>query len=257
MTYTKFPAFPHIDPNSPFIAESKIGVATTSISPFKPKKAGKKTAHVVFLLDDSASMSSVRQATIDGFNEFLLGQQESDVKTFVTLYKFDGNTVKRVFEHVDVATVEPLSMNTYNPRGMTNLYDGMGYAISAINGRLSSTKKKDRDSVTLVVLTDGMENASRKYHSSMIKAMVEACEGKEWSFMFLGANIDAFAAGSNLGFNTSNTLQYSTSKMGSTMAAASRMTRDMSMAKSAGVSANAAYAQTEFTVEERKGADNG
>lgn len=218
---------------------------------FAPKKAGTKTAHVVFILDDSGSMQTCRQATIDGFNEFLEGQRENDVETFVSLYKFDGSSVNCVFDHVPLRTVKPLTEKTYNPRGSTNLLDAMGDVMFKVNGRLVNHAKKNRDSITIVALTDGAENSSTSYMNTDIKSMVERAEAKEWSFMFLGANIDAFSAGSSMGFSSHNTLQYSTNNMGATMKAASRMTRDMTSLKAAGVSNTMAYASATYTDDER------
>jgi len=245
--------FPNTMPPSP--AWAHIPPRRVDIPEFKPKKAGKDTAHVIFVLDDSASMQSCRDSTIKGFNEFLQGQKDSKVKTYVSLFKFDGSATHCVFDHVDAAIVEPLNNTTYNPWGSTNLYDGIGNAMNEVNRRLKLVKKANRDSVTIVILTDGQENSSQFYGSADIKAMVEKAEGKNWSFMFLGANIDAFDAGGALGFGHHNTLQYNTSKMGDTMRVASRMTSDMSAAKATGMATMDAYVATTFTDTEREEAN--
>jgi uncharacterized protein YegL len=222
------------------------------VSPFKPKRAGKDTSHVLFLLDDSASMQSCRDATIEGFNEFLQGQKSSEIKTFVTLLKFDGYSVKTVYDYVPVSKVQPLNEESYSPRGMTNLYDGIGKAMNVVNRRLKAVKKKLRDSVTVVILTDGAENASKEFTAPLIKEMVQAAETKDWTFMFLGANIDAFTTGGNLGFGINNTLQYDTKNMNATFASATRMTNDLKSAKHMGVATSDAYVSAGFTDEERK-----
>lgn len=244
------PMFPNTD-----WKQTNIYSTTQPIPEFKPKKAGTKTAHVIFVLDDSASMRSVRDETITGFNEFLKEQQESEVETYASLYKFNGYDVKCVFDHVNVKSIEPLNHDTYNPNGMTNLHDAIGHVMNKVNNRLSETKKKHRDQVQIVILTDGQENASKYYNANMIKPMVEQAESKDWTFMFLGANIDAFAVGSAYGLRSEATLQYNVNNMTSTMKAASRMTRDMSVMKSAGLSLNDAYASAAFTNEERKEAE--
>ncbi len=214
---------------------------------FQPRKAGTKTAHVIFILDDSGSMQSCRAGTIDGFNEFLDGQKASEVPTYVSLYKFDGRYVNRVFNRVGVHDVQPLNMETYNPQGSTNLNDAMGEVIVETNNQLAAIQ----DSVTIVILTDGYENASRTYTSSDVKQMVEKTEAADWGFFFLGANIDAFAVGSNYGFGHANTLQYSTQKMGETMMAATRSVNMMKGARAAGLDVSASYAAAAFTDEDR------
>jgi hypothetical protein len=222
---------------------------------FKPKRAGKKTSHIVFVLDDSGSMQSCRDATISGYNEYLQMQKadakETGIPTFVSLYKFDGRTLTSVFNRVEVNEVSELNRNTYNPQGGTNLYDAIGGVMMQINNNLKNHKKADRDSVIITILTDGEENSSRTFDSSNIKQMVEKAEAKNWGFMFLGANIDAFAASSSLGFNTNNTMQYSTASMGDTIRSASAMTSRMKTAYASGMDTSATYSSVGFTDTER------
>lgn len=228
---------------------NKLGLA------FEPKATGKATSHVVFVLDDSASMQSCRDATISGFNEFLDGQiadaKTSGIKTSVSLYKFDGYNVNCVADYIDVNEFPKLNRESYNPKGMTNLHDAIGGVMMNVNLKLGTTKKKNRDSVIIVVLTDGSENSSSTFFHTDIKMMVEKAEGKNWGFMFLGANVNAFAVGSQFGFTKENTMQYDTSKMGGTMRAASDMSSRMKTSFAAGNSTNMAYASSTFTDDER------
>lgn len=222
---------------------------------FKPKRAGKNTSHVIFVLDDSGSMQDCRAATISGYNEYLQLQKEdakkTGIPTFVSLYKFDGKNVNNVFSRVSVEEVEGLNENTYNPRGMTNLYDAIGGVMMQINSQLAAKKKAERDSIIITILTDGHENSSRTFDNTNIKQMVEKAEGKNWGFMFLGANINAFAAGSSLGFNVNNTMQYDTASMGNTMRSASAMTSRMKSAYASNMDTTLAYASSGFTDQER------
>jgi Mg-chelatase subunit ChlD len=225
---------------------------------FKPKRAGSKTSHVIFVLDDSGSMQDCRAATISGYNEFLALQKEdakkTGIPTFVSLFKFDGRNVNSVFDRAPVEFVEGLTEKTYNPQGMTNLYDAIGGVMMQINAQLAANKKADRDSIIITILTDGHENSSRTFDNTNIKQMVEKAEGKNWGFMFLGANINAFAAGSSLGFNVNNTMQYDTASMGNTMRSASAMTSRMKAAYASNMDTTLAYASSGFTDQERTSA---
>jgi hypothetical protein len=222
---------------------------------FKPKRAGKNTSHVIFVLDDSSSMQSCRKETIAGYNEYLEMQKQdskkSGIPTFVSLYKFDGRSVTCVHNRISVDSVENLNDRSYNPSGSTNLYDAIGGVMLQINTTLESEKKSKRDSIIITILTDGEENSSRTFDSSNVKQMIEKAEGKNWGFMFLGANIDAFAASQILGFNSNNTLQYNTASMGSTMRAASDMTSRMKYAYTTNMDVKDIYHTTAFTDAER------
>lgn len=123
-----------------------------------------------------------------------------------------------------------------------------------INLLLKEKKKADRESVIITVLTDGEENQSRTFKNSDIKAMVEKAEGKNWGFMFLGANIDAFHAGAAMGFNYNNTMQFDTNNAAATMRSASAMTARMKGAYASGLDTMSTYAATAFYDSERAAA---
>lgn len=227
---------------------------------FKPKQAGQKKSHIIFVLDDSGSMQSCRDQTIEGFNEYLKAQKldsvNTGIETFVSLYKFDGWNVNCVYTKTPVADAILLDRDSYNPKGGTNLLDAMGGVMMAINEQLSANKKKDRESVIITILTDGQENQSRTFRNGDIKAMVEKAEAKNWGFMFLGANIDAFAAGTAMGFNSNNTLQFNTVNTADTIRSASAMTSRMKSAYATGEYSGAEgtmslYSKTAFTDQER------
>ena len=227
---------------------------------FKPKRAGKNPnlSHIIFVLDESSSMSSCWDQTISGYNEYLKAQKEdaekTGIKTLVSLYKFNGYDVRAIFDRQDVAEVQPLDKNSYRPSGGTNLLDAMGGVMMKINLLLKEKKKADRESVIITVLTDGEENQSRTFKNSDIKAMVEKAEGKNWGFMFLGANIDAFHAGAAMGFNYNNTMQFDTNNAAATMRSASAMTARMKGAYASGLDTSSTYAATAFYDSERAAA---
>lgn len=266
MTYVNFPTsvwpvLPTVQPIQPTINILPHTVVTPKVTlaeAFKPKAAGKNKSHIIFVLDDSYSMQSCRDATISGFNEYLAGQKDdaekTGIETFVSLYKFNGSSVICTIDHVPVQSVKPLDRDSYDPRGGTNLLDAMGGVMMQINSKLAAVKKKDRESVIITVQTDGAENSSRTFRNSDIKAMVEKAEGKNWGFMFLGANIDAFGAGAALGFNSHNTIQYNVNATEGSIRAASNMTSRMKSAYSMGMDTTTSYAVNAFTDAERTAA---
>ena len=241
---------------TPTIATPK----TTLHDAFKPKRVGKneELSHIVLILDESSSMNQFRDKTISSVNEYIASQkldaEQTGIETTVSLFKFNGHSVVSVFKNKDVSQVANLSRDSYRPSGGTNLYDAIGGVMMQINNEIAEKSKKDRESVILVIVTDGEENQSRTFDNLNIKTMVAKAEAKNWAFMFLGANIDAFSVGSSIGFNSYNTLQYSTSSMGDTMRSASAMTSRMKSAIAEGVSASTAYTDLGFTDAERTAA---
>ena len=60
-----------------------------------------------------------------------------------------------------------------------------------------------------VITTDGMENASRKYGSAEVKAMIERQKEKYgWEFLFIGANIDAAETAAQYGISKDRAVNY-------------------------------------------------
>jgi uncharacterized protein YegL len=222
---------------------------------YKFKKAGKKGTLITMIIDESGSMTSAWDATIAGFNEFVQGQKAAEINAgagYLSLIKFDAPDIKTVYVNRPLNEVPELNKDTYTPRGGTNLLDAVGHAINSVNAELAKLKRKDRPGIIITIMTDGAENSSRTFTRDQIKDMVKAAEAADWTFTFLGANIDSFAVGSTFGMNAQNTVNYSTNNMGATMAAVSASTTRMRSAKSAGISTLDLYATGLYTDEEKK-----
>jgi len=233
---------------------AQISNSTTNSKP-KLKRAGKNGTHIAVVLDESGSMGVCWDTTIAGFNEFVAGQrstQDTAGAATLTLIKFDSPKIHVVYTDRPLNEVPTLSKETYRPNGGTNLLDAIGDAINSINLALSKHKKADRPGVIITIITDGAENASVRYTNEQIKELVKAAEAKDWTFTFLGANIDAFAVGSTFGMNLSNTSSYSTANMAQTMASVSASTTRMRFAKAHGVSTADLYKDGLYTSAELK-----
>lgn len=226
-----------------------------NFSNFKPVKAGRNGTLIAVVLDESGSMSSCRDATITGFNEFVQGQATAQAagEAYLTLVKFDAPNITTVYENVNVKNTPLLNRENYTPGGGTNLMDAIGSTMERINRFLTGMEESERPGVLVVIITDGEENASRQYHGETIKGMVEISESDaDWTFSFLGANVDAFKMGAAFGMNSANTAAYSTANMSATMNVLRESTTKVRMAKSAGVSTQELYAtQALYNAEDR------
>ncbi len=77
--------------------------------------------------------------------------------------------------------------------GTTALLDAIGRTIHKIQNVQERTADDYRaEKVLFVIITDGLENASREYSLEMVKTLIERQKSEHgWEFIFLGANIDA------------------------------------------------------------------
>lgn len=167
--------------------------------------------HLILILDESGSMGVIWDSTIEGVNE-LIRQQRAVPGDFTTaLYKFSW-TVKGL----ERTTFSELNKVNYVPTGGTALNDAICKAIDDEGKYLASLKEDNRpDKVVVVVVTDGQENSSQLHSMEDVKTRVAQQESKyNWQFVFLGANIDAFATGGSYGFAQSGTLQWNQTHQG-------------------------------------------
>jgi hypothetical protein len=224
-----------------------------NLNTFKPHTAGRNGTLVAVILDESGSMNVCRDATISGFNEFVEGQRAATGagEAYLSLVKFDAPEVKTVYENTHVKDVTPLTHATYAPRGGTNLMDAIGQTLSRINHLLSNHKQEDRPGVLIVIMTDGAENSSREYSHEQIKSMIKHSEQADWSYLFLGANVDAFSMGNSFGMNANNTINYSTTHMSATMSVLSEAAVKVRSAKSVGLSTAEIYSQSLYSDADR------
>lgn len=242
--------FPGVIPNRPTLVQ-----VSKTPDTYKFKKAGTNNTLITMVIDESGSMNSCWDTTIAGFNEYVLGQKTADKsagEANLTLMKFDSPHIHTVFVNRPLSEVPELNKSNYRPNGGTNLLDAIGDAITSVQAVLSNQKKKDRNAVIITIMTDGGENASTRYNSAQVKAMVKAAEEAEWSFVFLGANIDAFAVGSTFGMSQLNSVSYSTQNMMATMASTSASTTRMRSAKMGGASTQSIYESGLYTDAELK-----
>lgn len=172
---------------------------------------------IAVVLDRSGSMSTLRESTVAGLNQFLRGQREPEGEVKFHLVQFDDQYEVHK-DMADLKTTPDLTQADFQPRGSTALFDAIGRTIDDLGRRLASTPENLRPSkVVFVVQTDGFENASREYNQARIQDMIKHQREKySWDFVFLGANQDAIMSGGALGFLPGQSLSYN-GNIGSTM----------------------------------------
>jgi Mg-chelatase subunit ChlD len=202
----------------------------------------KKTRTIVnYILDESGSMQTCREAAISGFNEYVANLKQDDGDILLSLTKF--NTVTEVV-HVAkrLSDIPDLTTETYVPGGMTALYDAIASTVKAVEKEASTD-----DRVLCVIMTDGHENWSRETTQAQVKELIQTKEKLgNWTFVYLGANQDAFVAGGGIGIQVGNTLNYTSDNHGHR-----RAMRSVADA-TASYSAQASMSTKDFFVDEVK-----
>lgn len=192
----------------------------------------KNLTEMVFILDRSGSMWRLTDETIGGFNSMIENQKQEDGEAFITTVLFDDQ-YELLHDHINIKDIQPITNKEYYARGMTALLDAVGKTINSIGDRLSATPEDERpDKVIFVITTDGAENASREFAKNAIKEMIQHQQDKySWTFMFLGANMDAVGEAAKLGINTDFARTYTADTLG-TQSVYNSMSKAVSCARS-------------------------
>lgn len=160
---------------------------------------------------------------------------------------------------VSAKKVEPLTIAEHEPRGMTPLLDATAAfirhidkavkkgttnvgllidrsgsmqpnrqaTVEGVNEFLEGIRSVDVDpkadgKVICVIVTDGMENASKDTSKKALQKLIGEREKQGWTFIYLGANQDAWGVGSSMGLSgtaSGQSVNYSDSTPGAHAAA--------------------------------------
>jgi Mg-chelatase subunit ChlD len=179
---------------------------------------------ILVILDRSGSMQSARADHEGGLRSFVEEQKQLDGDVRFTLVQFDDHDpCEIVFDRAPIRAVRNISLI---PRGSTPLLDAVGLAVSHLRAKVPSDAN-----VVVMVITDGQENASHEWTKSRVRQLVTELEAKNWSFLFLGANVDAFAEGGGLGIPMAGTMGYAQASPGATVSIYNSTTQNITRAR--------------------------
>lgn len=147
----------------------------------------------LIIIDESGSMSGLRDATLLGINETIRtikAAQKEYRKTqqhFLSIITFNssglnGQSVRTVVDAVPIDGCDIFS--NYFPKGSTPLYDAMGESLTYLRKKIND----DRYSYGIVtILTDGLENASNIWLSSSLYKLIRQLKDQGWAFSYMGS----------------------------------------------------------------------
>jgi len=200
----------------------------------------KKKLYAHILLDRSGSMEECRDSTISAFNEYVNTlRSDADISARVSLTLFDDQGIDLVFDRQRPRDMPKLTGDIFVPRGMTPLNDAIAKTAQAIE----KADLREGENIAFVILTDGLENASREYSRDAVRKLLARLQKeKNWLVIYLGANQDAFAEGAARGTVAANTMTFDVAQMPAAVGAAARSS--MAYAHSASPAA-AGFTETE------------
>ena len=158
---------------------------------------------IIFLIDKSGSMYGCERDTIGGFNSFVEKERKNEFNTKVSTILFNhGYDV--LYKRKSINEVKELTENEYHVSGSTALLDAIGRTITTLD-------KEIDNKVLFVIMTDGYENSSVEFSKAQIRNMIN---NHRWEFIFIGADIDSYSEGMNIGIRKSRIANYAKSAEG-------------------------------------------
>ena len=178
-------------------------------------KKNNNITELVFILDRSGSMSGLESDTVGGFNTMIEKQKKQNAPCYVSTVLFN-HTSEVLYDRVKLGEVQKMTEEDFFVGGSTALMDAIGGAIHHIGNIHKYIRPEDVPANTMfVIMTDGMENASRNYSSDRVKQMIERQKKRYgWEFLFIGANIDAVETAARYGIDADRAVNYHADKEG-------------------------------------------
>ncbi len=163
---------------------------------------------LVFVLDRSGSMAGLEDDTVGGFNSVIEKQRAQSGKVYVSTVLFNSES-EVIHDRAEISEIKKMERKDFCVGGCTALIDALGGAIKHISSVHSYIRKEDVPEHTLfVIMTDGMENASRHFSSDEVKMLVEEKKEQGWEFLFLAANIDAAETAARYGISGDRAVEF-------------------------------------------------
>lgn len=182
----------------------------------------KNLTKIVVVLDRSASMYDTKKQTVEGFNKLIEEQAQIEGEVNISLYQF-ATEIQITYLNKELTDKNryELKLNDnegnylYKPTGRsTSLRDAIGTVINSVGLELCNLNESERpNNVVVVIITDGMDNSSKEFSLNTIKDIITHQQSVyNWTFLYLGANINNVKEASNMGISINTIASYKGNK---------------------------------------------
>jgi uncharacterized protein YegL len=187
--------------------------------------------HYVLVADSSSSMADQIDEVRDELNiQIEKMRKESDTDnnpcTF-TLRTFDSE-VKNIHVNIPIEDVPKITTDDYKAGGMTALFDAIGSTIESIGELLGNRIDGEKETLAMIIFSDGGENVSTKYDRAKIAALLDKYQNRPgFNIAFVGCDPASFQDMDRVGFSSASRMMYSKGEEREALAYASRSVSDL------------------------------
>jgi Mg-chelatase subunit ChlD len=156
------------------------------------------TTHVCLVLDRSGSMQAVHADALGSVNSYIEAAKRDKAlyESRFSLITFNSESVDTIRKGEVMETVKPIGSEEYRCGGWTPLFDAIGRGIGILD---EATAGKPDAKALLVVMTDGLENASKEFSHAKITSLIKARQDAGWLVTFLGEGLNVAKQGMAMG----------------------------------------------------------
>lgn len=171
---------------------------------------------LLLIVDRSGSMWRIKQDMEEALDQLLRDQAAAPGMVTVDVVTFDQR-FQRVEAFADPATVKIEIV----PRGRTALHDAVGMSLLGFSRDLEALPEHARPAkVQVVVVSDGIDNASKEFSAEMVRQLVNERRATGWVVVFLGADQDAVAEAARIGVDPDSAMTFQAGSSGTKAASA-------------------------------------
>lgn len=167
------------------------------------------------IIDRSGSMTPLREAAINGYNETLdvvraaQQQHELEQQHLVTLVLFNQE-VTNIYNCDTIRDIPNLLWDNYVPYGRTAMYDAIGVSLTNLRQKLDSLENA---TAVVTIISDGKENASQRYSLSQVATLISSLKNQGVMFVFMGTNQNVMQTAASLHIDEYKSFPYTTEGM--------------------------------------------
>ena len=169
------------------------------------------------LLDASGSMQNCHTNTLSALNEQIASLRkvqadhtDQDIRFSISDFSDD---YRMWFSPKSIGDIRDIREDQYQLRGLTALHDGLGTLITRTIDEVGEDAPAKGTSISIMVLTDGYENASRMFTKGALRLLMDRLTEKGWDFRFVGADIDPMEVSRDLGMDRSRVARFRKDQM--------------------------------------------
>lgn len=176
------------------------------------------TLHYVLVVDRSGSMATRMSDVLGAVNRQIetLTQESktSGSKCLLSVVRFDDE-IEILYLEKSVEEVKPITTDMLAPRGATALVDATTLSIERAAEIFGKRIDGDKESLAMVIYTDGGENASRLRTITDLKTALKNHQNLPgWDIAFVGAAVEAFTMMETADFSRQKMVNVSPSASG-------------------------------------------